>query len=63
MTKQEAIKATGYTEEDLSTLALQMAKTMMRDARSKSDDMESWDHYDSMVMAYEWMLSERGEIK
>ena len=56
MTKTEAIRKTEYTETELIKLAIQTAKHIYKDHRNASDDIESWDHYDALVNAYEAIL-------
>ena len=59
MTKVEAIKNTGYTEEELIFLGLIAMKNNMKKARNESTDDESFDHYDRLVRAYDKMIVER----
>ena len=53
MKKEEAIKATGYTESELIYLGIIAMKVRMKEARTNSEDDESWSHYDALVKAYE----------
>lgn len=53
MKKEEAIKATGYTESELIYLGIIAMKVRMKEARNNSEDDESWSHYDALVKAYE----------
>lgn len=53
MKKAEAIKRTGYTEDELIYLGIIAMKNRMKDARNNSEDDESWDHYDALVKAYD----------
>lgn len=62
MSKAEAIKATGYTEEQLIVLGMISMKNQMAKARNESTDNESWDHYDGLVKAYAKMISEREHV-
>ena len=62
MSKAEAIKATGYTEEQLIVLGMISMKQQMVKARNESSDIESWDHYDRLVKAYTKMITEREHI-
>ena len=62
MTKVEAIKATGYTENELIMLGLISMKNRMKEARRESQDSESYDHYDQLVRAYDKMITERESI-
>ena len=62
MSKAEAIKATGYTEDQLIVLGLIAMKTKMVEARNESTDSESWDHYDGLVKAYTKMIIEREHV-
>ncbi len=63
MTKQEAIKGTGYTEDELIILGLIAMKNRMKEARRESPDRESYDHYDRMVNAYDKMIAERAKAQ
>ena len=62
MSKAEAIKATGYTEEQLIVLGMIAMKNRMVNARNESTDNESWDHYDRLVKAYTKMITERESV-
>jgi len=62
MTKAEAIKNTGYTEEELIVLGLIAMKCRMKEARNESEDSESYEHYDRLVKAYDKMIVEREGI-
>ena len=59
MTKAEAIKNTEYTENDLINLALTMAVQNSREWRNKSDDIESWEHYENLMNAFSAILTDR----
>ena len=59
MTKAEAIKNTGYTEDQLIVLGLIAMKNRMKGARQESTDCESYEHYDNLVQAYDKMIIER----
>ena len=59
MTKEEAIKKTEYTENDLINLALMMAVQRSREWRNQSDDSVTWDHYENLTNAFSAILSER----
>lgn len=63
MTKAEAIKNTGYEEEELILLGLIAMKARMKEARNASEDSESFDHYDSLVKAYDKMICEYRILK
>lgn len=58
MTKQEIINSTEYTEKELTELALTMAAQQMKNFRNKSNDSESWEHYDNLYVALSTMLAE-----
>ena len=58
MSKAEAIKNTGYTENELIYLGLIAMKNRMKEARHESTDSESFDHYDRLVRAYDKMIVE-----
>ena len=62
MTKAEAIKNTGYTENELIFLGLVAMKNRMKEARRESADSESYDHYDRLVKAYDKMIVERENV-
>lgn len=62
MTKIEAIKETGYTEEELIVLGLIAMKNRMKEARRESTDSECYDHYDRLVRAYDKMIIEHDPV-
>ena len=62
MTKAEAIKVTGYTEDQLIVLGLIAMKNRMKEARSESDSSECFEHYDRLVRAYDKMIIERESV-
>lgn len=62
MTKAEAIKSTGYTEEELIFLGLVAMKNRMKEARRESTDSECYEHYDRLVRAYDKMIVEHENI-
>lgn len=62
MTKAEAIKNTGYTENELIYLGLIAMKNRMKEARHESTDSECFEHYDRLVKAYDKMIVERESI-
>ena len=62
MSKSEAIKNTGYTENELIYLGLIAMKNRMKEARSESTDSECYEHYDRLVKAYDKMIVERESI-
>lgn len=59
MTKEEAIRNTEYTENELINLALMMAVQSSKMWRGQSDDEESWDHYENLMNAFSAILDER----
>ena len=59
MTKEEAIRNTEYTENELINLALMMAVQSSRMWRDQSDDIESRDHYDNLLNAFSAIFDER----
>lgn len=59
MTKAEAIRNTEYTENDLINLALTMAVQQSREWRNRSEDSESWDHYEALLNAFMAIHEER----
>lgn len=63
MTKEEAIRNTEYTENELINLALMMAVQSSRMWRDQSDDEESWDHYENLLNAFSAIFDERLENK
>ena len=59
MTKEEAIRNTEYTENELINLALMMAVQSSRMWRDQSDDEESWDNYENLLNAFSAIFDER----
>ena len=58
MNKAEAIKKTGYTENELIHLGLISMKLRMKEARNNCVTSEEYDHYDALVKAYDAMVIE-----
>lgn len=62
MTKNEAIRNTEYTEEQLIDLALAFAIQEMRKFRQeaeKENDAEAFDHYENLRLAFGAIYDER----
>ena len=59
MTKEQAIAKTEYTESELMTLALHIAKAWAKDKRDNAEDDEGWDHYYDLTEAFGAMVEER----
>ena len=59
MTKAEAIQNTEYTEQELIKLALTMAAQQAKNWRNGSEDIESWDHYEALMNAFQAIVDEK----
>ena len=64
MTKDEAIRETAYSEDDLIGIALICAMNKFREHWNEclaENDMEGAEHYMALTMAYKAMHEERGQ--
>lgn len=58
MSKAEAIKRTGYTENELIYLGLVAMKVRMKESRNNCETSEEFEHYDALVKAFDAMAIE-----
>lgn len=58
MSKAEAIKKTGYTENELIYLGLIAMKVRMKESRHNCETSEEFEHYDALVKAFDAMAIE-----
>lgn len=59
MTKEEAIRNTEYSEEELIDLALAIAEQRAKEWRNESEDSEAWDHHEALMNAFEAIRKDR----
>lgn len=59
MTKNEVIKNSGYTENELITFALQIGVVKAIEWRAKAFNSESFEHYDNLLKAFRAILDAR----